>query len=112
MALMVSSRLWLGGVVSPKRDRQLANKLMSLVVQAAAPLGIVLVAVDGWVAYPKAIVRAFRQKVPRGAGQRGRIRLLVWPGLMIGVVVKQRLCHRLVKVSRTVYYGAVGEKRG
>src|SRR5437763_3616768 len=82
MALMVSTRLWLGGVVHLKRERALADTLMKLVVACCAPFVLVLVMVDGWKAYPKAILKAFRTPQERNKGQRGRPRLVKWPGLM------------------------------
>ena len=85
--LMVSTRLWLGGVVSVSRDRSLAERLLNQ-VRACARLGCaVLVCVDGWAAYPKAILRAFREKMAR-AGQPGRCRLQVWENLGIARVIK------------------------
>ena len=85
--LMVSTRLWLGGVVSVSRDRSLAERLLNQ-VRACARFGCaVLVGVDGWAAYPKAIVRAFREKIAR-AGQPGRCRLQVWETLGIARVIK------------------------
>jgi len=86
-ALLVSTRLWLGGVVSPQRDHALADGLLKQ-VRACARLGCaVLVCVDGWAAYPKAIQRAFREKIAR-AGQAGRCRLQVWETLGIARVIK------------------------
>ena len=87
LALMVSTRLWLGGVVSAKRDRSLAERLLSQ-VRACARLGCaVLVCVDGWTAYPKAILRAFREKMAR-LGQPGRPRWQVWESLGMARVIK------------------------
>jgi len=86
-ALMVSTRLWLGGMVQVSRDRSLAEHLLSQ-VRACARLGCaVLVCVDGWTAYPKAILRAFREKIVR-AGQPGRCRLQVWETVGIARVIK------------------------
>jgi IS1 family transposase len=87
MAIMVRTRLWLGGVVSAKRDRRLADRLMQTVRTCAKTGSAVLVVTDGWAAYPKAIVCAFRSKLPR-QGQVGRCRLQVWPSLAIACVVK------------------------
>ena len=76
-ALMVSTRVWLGGRVQVSRDRSRAEHLLSQ-VRACARLGCaVRVCVDGWTAYPQAILRAFREKIVR-AGQPGRCRLQVW----------------------------------
>lgn len=86
MAIMVSTRLWLGGVVRPTRDRQLAHQLMALVRACAKTLCDVLVCVDGWTAYPQAILRTFRTR--HLTGRAGRPRLNVWASLAIGRVIK------------------------
>ena len=66
-AIVVFSRLWLWGEVSPRRDRHLIWRLMQKVAQAAASTAQpVLLAVDGFAAYPKVIVRAFQTKVHTG----------------------------------------------
>jgi transposase-like protein len=87
LAIMVRTRLWLGGVVSEQRDRRLADQLMKRVRACAKTGCAVLVATDGWAAYPKAILRAFRSKVPRQR-QVGRCLLQVWTTLGIVCVVK------------------------
>ncbi len=103
-AIMVPTRLWLGGVVQQRRDRALANELMQMVVGCCQLFAVVLVVVDGWKAYPKAIKRAFRSKASLMSGQpragRGRERLVAWPGLMLAQVVKHTAKHRLVSVVR------------
>ena len=109
MALMVSTRLWLGGVVQLKRERTLADELLKLVVACCRPFALVLVMVDGWKAYPKAIFRAFRTPQPRNKGQRGRRQLVKWPGLMLGVVIKRKLKGRLVEVERRILKGEPSE---
>lgn len=104
MAMMVSTRLWLGGVVSPTRDVQLANRLMGLVRACARTLCNLLICVDGWTAYPKAIVRAFRERQP--TRQAGRPRLNVWPSLAIGRVIKHtRLAHGLIGIAHHIERG-------
>jgi IS1 family transposase len=105
MALMVSTRLWLGGVVSLKRERALADELMQLVVACCQAFALVLVMVDGWKAYPKAIFRAFRTSQSRIKGQRGRTPKIKWAGLMLGVVIKRKLKGRLVEVERRILKG-------
>src|SRR5947209_16864407 len=62
LALMVSTRLWLGGVVSMHRDRRLADRLLHQVRACCRPLQAILVCTDGWAAYPGSIQRAFRKK--------------------------------------------------
>src|SRR5215467_1556198 len=88
MAEMVKTRLWLGGVVSLTRDRHLADQLMRMVKACCQGLRPLLVLTDGWSAYPGSIRRAFREKEPSRAG-RGRCRLLAWPELLIGTVIKR-----------------------
>ena len=48
---MVSTRLFLAGVVSPTRDRGLADRLMGQVRACAQRLCALLVCTDGWAAY-------------------------------------------------------------
>ena len=59
LAIMVSTRLWLGGVVSQKRYLQLIQSLVDQVRMMALcrPL---LFAVDGLASYIKAVQRSFR----------------------------------------------------
>lgn len=109
MAIMVSTRLWLGGVVQQKRERALANELMQLVVRCCHAFAVVLVAVDGWKAYPKAIRKAFRTPLAPSDGKRGRPRKVDWPGLMIAQVIKRKLKGRLVEVERRVLVGQLDE---
>jgi transposase-like protein len=106
MALMVRTRLWLGGVVSEKRDRKLADKLMQTVRACAKTGCAVLVATDGWAAYPQAILRAFRSKLPR-QGRVGRCQLQVWPMLGIVCVVKHttQAGKQIFNLSRRILRG-------
>lgn len=89
MAIMVPTRLWLGGVVSLRRDRHLANQLLGMVKACCLPLRTLLVLTDGWSAYPGSIRRAFREKV-KPAGGRGRCALQEWAEILIGTVMKKR----------------------
>lgn len=88
MSIMVSTRLWLGGVISPKRDRQLIGQLAAL-IQSLALCRPLLLAVDGLPSYIKAFQRAFRSKMPRW-GQSGRATLVVWADIAIVRLIKQR----------------------
>jgi hypothetical protein len=47
MAIAVPSRLWLGGVISPRRDLTLILTVVRMVRRAARSLAL-LVCVDGW----------------------------------------------------------------
>jgi len=106
LAMMVSTRLWLAGVVQPSRDRSLADRLMSQVRRCATCLRPLLVLTDGWAAYPGSIRRAFREKVKhtKGAGQAC---LQVWPQLHIGTVIKHTKKKRVVQITRQMAHGVL-----
>ena len=102
MAIMVSTRLWMGGVISPRRDKVLIQALADR-IRAMALCRPLLLAVDGLPSYTKAFQRAFRAKVPR-FGRKGRSRLYVWPDIAIVQVVKQRLPAGL-EIQRRIVQG-------
>ena len=102
MALAVPFRLWLGGVISPHRDRALITSLVRIVAASALSLGI-LVCVDGLPSYVTAFLRQFRH--PVRTGRRGRPRLVVDSGLLIGQVVKQYAQRHVVSVAQRVVRG-------
>src|SRR3989454_2112748 len=108
LAMMVSTRLWLGGVVQLSRDRGLADRLMSQVRRCAASLRPLLVLTDGWSAYPGSICRAFREKVKQTAGV-GRACLQVWPELHIGTVIKRTEKKRVVEITRRMAHGLLSQ---
>src|SRR6266702_746191 len=104
LAMMVSTRLWLAGVVQGSRDRQLADALLQQVRRCAAGLRPLLVLTDGWSAYPNSIRRAFREKVKLTRGV-GRACLQVWPELHIGTVIKRTEKKRVVEITRQIAHG-------
>jgi IS1 family transposase len=106
LAMMVSTRLWLGGVVSLTRDRNLADQLLSQVRSCCQPLRALLVCTDGWNAYPGSIRRAFREKVKETAGG-GRACLRVWPQVCIAVVIKRTEKKRVVEITRKMVQGTL-----
>ena len=106
LALMVSTRLWLGGVVSRTRDSSLADRLLLQVRACAQAACEVLIGTDGWAAYPASIKRAFRDKVKQTAG-RGRAHLPIWSGLHIGTVIKHTVKKRLTGVARQMSHGSL-----
>jgi transposase-like protein/IS1 family transposase len=106
LAMMVSTRLWLGGVVQVTRDRHLADRLLSQVRACCQPLRALLVCTDGWSAYPNSIRRAFREKVKTTAG-RGRACLQVWPDVFIATVIKRTAKKRVVEVIRRMAQGTL-----
>ena len=62
LALMVSTRLWLGGVVSMHRDRGWQIGCCQQVRACCRPLQAILVCTDGWAAYPGSISGHFGKK--------------------------------------------------
>jgi IS1 family transposase len=106
LAMMVSTRLWLGGVVSRTRDTRLADRLLKQVRACSQAACALLVCTDGWAAYPNSIKRAFRDKVKRTAG-RGRAAWQVWSDLHIGTVIKHTVNKRLKEVLRQMSQGSL-----
>jgi transposase-like protein/IS1 family transposase len=103
MALMVRTRLWLGGVVSPQRDERLIVHLIQLVRRSALARPL-LFCVDGYRAYVSAVQRVFRTPVPNG--KQGRPRLVPWPDIVIGRVIKRYQTKRVVAIVRQMAQGA------
>lgn len=99
LALCVTSRLWLGGVVSEHRDRYLIRAL-ALKVRACALCRPLLVVFDGFAAYVEAFRKAFRS--PLHTGRRGRPPLIEWPRVVLGQVIKSRQGRRLQHVTRRI----------
>jgi hypothetical protein len=100
MAMMVPSRLWLGGVISRRRDQALIQNLVDQ-IRAVALCRPLLLAVDGLASYVGAFQRAFRSPVPR-RGQVGRCQLRPWSDIAIVQVIKHRLDGHLSIVRRIV----------
>jgi len=77
---------WLGGVISPTRDKTMIEELVGTIRQVALcrPL---LIAVDGLPHYLKAVQRAFRSPLPQ---KRGRSRLISWSNVHVGQVIKRK----------------------
>jgi hypothetical protein len=76
-ALSVTSRLWLGGVVQPRRDRGLIRTLLEGVPTCGA-FDTLLLCTDGLAPYPKQALKVLRE--PLRTGKRGRPRLLLPDG--------------------------------
>jgi transposase-like protein len=102
MAMAVPSRLWLGGVLSRHRDLRLITTLVQRVRSCAHSLAL-LVCVDGLASYVTAVLRVFRH--PVRTGRRGRPRLVLVQGLLLGQVVKRYVQRRVVSVERRVVQG-------
>jgi hypothetical protein len=104
LAIMVSTRLWIAGEVSKKRDSDLIDNLMRQVHRSARSLCAILICTDGFAAYPKSIIKAFRYKVKDTPGP-GASKKRVWPRLYIGTVIKRTAKRRVTEVSRRMSYG-------
>lgn len=105
MALQVSTRLWLGGVLSEQRDAALITALVQK-VRLCALCRPLLFCVDGLKAYVQAIRRMFREPLPT---QRGRPRLRPWDDVYIAQVVKQYARRHVVGVVRRVVQGTIAQ---
>src|SRR4029453_16708637 len=102
LAMMVQTRLWLGGEVSEQRDLPLIRGLIERVPRCAAHRPL-LCCTDGLVAYIRAIRETFRDPVPTGKG--GRPQLRPWRHLFIAQVVKRYERRRVVATDRRIVDG-------
>ena len=102
MAMAAPSRLWLGGVISPHRDGALIRRLVERVRACARRLDI-LVCVDGLSRSVTAFRRGFR--LPVRTGRRGRPRLVLPDGFLLGQVVKRYARRRVTGVVQRVKHG-------
>jgi transposase-like protein len=93
--------LWVAGIVSKTRDSNLIDRLMLQVRRCCKSLCSLLICTDGFAAYPKSILRAFREKVKRTSGP-GICCLEIWPDLHIGIVIKRTVKRHLKEVIRQV----------
>ena len=101
LALMVSSRLWLGGAVSAHRDRDLIGRL-GAIVAACATWGPLLFVSAGLSA--RTLMSCGRRF---GRGKRARPRLIPWPELVIAQVVKQYAGRAVTGTIHRLGYGRV-----
>jgi transposase-like protein/IS1 family transposase len=104
LAIMASTRLWIAVEVSKKRDSNLTDNLMQQVRRCARSFCAILICTDGFAAYPKSIIKAFRYKVKDTPGP-GASKKIVWPRLYIGTVIKRTAKRRLTEVTRRMSYG-------
>jgi transposase-like protein len=105
LALMVPTRLWLGGAVSAQREAALIQTLAEQ-VHTLALCRPLLLAVDGLWSYITAFRRAFRTRLPRRPGEGGRQLLILWPNIAIVQVVKPRP-DEVWQIQRRIVQGSV-----
>jgi len=115
LAMMVATRLWLGGAVSVRRDGELIDRLVAQ-VRAIALCRPLLWAADGFAAYVGAVQAAFRTPLP--TGRVGRPRLVSWPDVAIVQVIKHRTAttwrirRRIVQGSHDLVAGLLRASQG
>ena len=107
LAMMVKTRLWLGGEVSEQRDMLLIRRLIERVKRCAAHRPL-LICTDGLVSYIRAIRETFRDPVHTGKG--GRPRLHPWRQVLIAQVVKRYERRRVVATDRRIVDGTPGTR--
>lgn len=108
LALAVPSRLWLGGVISPQRDKVLITALVQRVRRSALSTAIV-VCVDGLASDASAFPAAFRHAVL--TGRRGRPRLVMAAGFQLAQVVKHSTKRHVTSVTQRVVHGTFASIR-
>src|SRR5256886_13023025 len=102
LALMVNTRLWLAGAVSPHRDLPLIRRLIAR-VRGCALHRPLLFCTDGLCSSIRAIPETFRG--PERTGAHGRPRLRPWRHILIAQVVKRYEQQRIVAVERRIVAG-------
>src|SRR5499426_2146308 len=102
LAMMVKTRLWLGGEVSEQRDMTLIRRLIERVRRCAAHRPLLL-CTDGLCTYIRAIRETFRDPVHTGTG--GRPRRRPWRNICIAQVVKRYERRRVVATDRRIIDG-------
>src|SRR5688500_5588061 len=102
LAMMVKTRLWLGGEISEQRDMPLIRRLLERVRRCAARRPL-LVCTDGLSSYIRAMRETFRDPVHTGTG--GRPRLRPWRNVLIAQVVKRYERRRVVETERRIVDG-------
>jgi transposase-like protein len=102
MAIAVSTRLWLGGIVGACRD---ANLIMSLIgqVRSCVLYRPLLFCVDGLITYVSVIQKVFA--IPILNGKRGRPCLKAWENLCIVRVIKQVSGKRVAGITQRIACG-------
>src|SRR5262245_30736313 len=102
LAMMVTTRLWLGGAVSEQRDLPLIRRLIERGRRCAAHRPL-LFCTDGLVSYIRAMRETFRDPIHTGKG--GRPRLRPWRQVFSAPVVKRYERRRVVATARRIVEG-------
>jgi hypothetical protein len=102
LALLVGPQLWLGGVLSERRDKSLIRGLAEQVRACLCPAPV-LVAFDGLKTYIQAFQRVFCE--PLRTGRRGRPRLIPWSDVVLVQVIKRYVQGRVAEVEQRIVQG-------
>jgi hypothetical protein len=102
LAMMVKTRLWLGGEVREQRDLPLMRRLIKRVRRCVAQRPL-LVCTDGLMSYIRAMRETLRDPVHLGQG--GRPRLRPWRHVLIAQVVKRYERRRVGATDRRMVDG-------
>ena len=102
LAMMIKTRLWLGGEVSEQRDLPLIRRLIERVRRCAARRPL-LFCTDGVGSYIRAMRETCRD--PIRTGQGGRPRLRPWRNVLIAQVIKRYERRRVVDTERRLVEG-------
>ena len=102
LAMMVKTRVWLGGEVSEQRDMPLIRRLIERVRRCAAPRPR-LVCTDGVSTSIRAMRATFRAPMRTGTG--GRPQRRPWRHVLIAQVVKRSERRRVVATDRRMVDG-------
>lgn len=104
MALMVKTRLWLGGQVSVERDLNLIMTVIEQVRRSTSALTeAVLFCTDGLKSSITAVRHLFRP--PVRSGRRGRPSLRCWPNICLAQTIKQYAGGHVGGVVRRIIQG-------
>jgi hypothetical protein len=104
LAVMVSTRLWLGGEVGLSREARWITRLVEKVRACASALCLgLLFCTDGLKTYISAIRLVFREALP--TGRAGRPRLQAWKQIFLAQSVKPYEPGRGVGIARRIIAG-------
>lgn len=103
LAIMVSTRLWIAGEVSPRRDKALIRRLVEQ-IRAMAQFRPLLLAVDGLSSYLSAFRDCFR--LPVRSSETGHTHLEPWPHVAIVQVVKSGSHSSAFSIKRRIVEGS------
>jgi transposase-like protein len=105
-AMDVFSRLFIWGEVSKQRSKGMILRVMEKIKAAVKnSKAVILFAVDGFTAYPKAILKTFYTKIY--TGKRGRPAHKLWENIHIAQVIKSHKGRKLEKICRKVVHGSI-----